>query len=270
MAKEDFVEYDAHVTQVAGPDCAKQMNEVVSQIESVMNHKERFYSIKALFNATEVLSPVDFLYLIADVGAGAIQYGRRDSFCDALASNNNPLIGYASYVKEELKRLKLTAVQLTVQGLMSEDPDDYKGYFAGMRQWYYQSCTEYGYWQNAHPDASQSTRSSLINLDYHRQVCQRLFGIKKPANTERVNQSYYYPLMSDLVSQIYFTNGEQDPWSTLSMTEQNGNTMNSQLTYQLILGAAHCADLHQPKNNDSESLKKTRQIMNDLLVKWLK
>ena len=268
MAKEDFVEYDAHVTHVAGTQCANQIREVVTLVETSINDAEQLKAIKALFDATAVVSSIDFLYLIADTAAGAVQYGQRDDFCAALAKAKTPLEGYANYAKKMYQELHVTAVELTAQGAMSEKPEEYKNN-VGMRQWYYQSCREYGYWQNAHPDASLSTRSALINLNYHHQVCDRLFGLKKPAQTQELNNTFYYPLMDILTSNIYFTNGEYDPWSTLSLAEKNANAINPKLNYQLINGAAHCDDLHASSMLDSDSLVHSRKIMEGLLSKWL-
>lgn len=269
MAKEDFFEYDTHVTQVAGAQCATQMRQVVSTIEATLGNKTQFNQMKALFEATAVNDPIDFLYLVADVGAAAIQYGKRDAFCSALSSSATPLAGYADFAKKLYQSMGVTAVEMTAQGAMSDNPNDYKN-GVGMRQWYYQSCTEYGYWQNANPDRQQSTRSALIDLSYHRQTCQRLFGLNQPAQTASLNNTLYYPLMDALVSNIFFTNGEQDPWSLLSLAEKNGNAVNEKLNYYLIEGAAHCDDLRAPKATDSTSLQEARQTMESLIATWLK
>lgn len=269
MAKEDFFEYDTHVTQVVGPQCAEQMRQVVGAIEATLNDKTKLAQMKALFDAKEVADPVDFLYLIADTGAAAVQYGERNAFCAALSSSPTPLAGYAEFARSLYQAMGVSAVEMTAQGAMSTELSDYNN-GVGMRQWYYQSCTEYGYWQNANPDRSQSTRSALIDLDYHRQVCQRLFGINKSANTAAINNTLYYPLMDELVSNIFFTNGENDPWSLLSLAEKNGNAINARLDYYLIQGSAHCDDLHSPGSDDSNSLLEARNKMESLIKLWLK
>lgn len=268
MAKEDFVEYDAHVTQVAGLHCATQMREVVKAVELTLNDATKLAQMKELFGAAAVTEPIDFLYLIADIGAAAVQYGQRDTFCSTLAMSPTPLEGYAQMALQFYQTSGLNAVELTPQGAMNETPNKESNGLS-MRQWYYQSCTEYGYWQNANPDPSLSSRSSLINLAYHRNVCKRLFGLTQPAQTATLNSTFYAPLMDILVSNIYFTNGEQDPWSTLSLAEKNDNAINPKLDYYLIEGAAHCDDLHKPSTSDSESLKQARKTMESLLAKWL-
>ncbi|BCA93967.1 hypothetical protein TUM19329_03280 [Legionella antarctica] len=267
MAKEDFFEYDTHVTEVAGPQCAKHIRQVIDAVEATLNDQIKLNQMKTLFEASAVHDTVDFLYLIADTGAAAIQYGMRDSFCASLSSSPTPLEGYAQFAKDLYQSMGVTALELTAQGAMSEETADYKK--IGMRQWYYQSCTEYGYWQNANPDSSQSTRSSLINLAYHRQVCQRLFGMNEPANTAYLNETFYYPLMNELVSNILFTNGENDPWSLLSLAEKNGNAGNTKLDYYLIERAAHCDDLRSPAGSDSKSLRTARKKMESLIGVWL-
>ncbi len=268
MAKEDFYEYDAHINKVVNVDCANKMRQVTQIIESSLNDKPKLAHIKALFAASEVQDSIDFLYLVADTGAAAVQYGMKIEFCAALSNSPSALEGYADFAQKLYQRMGVSAVEMTAQGAMSENPNEYKN-GVGMRQWFYQSCSEYGYWQNANHDASQATRSSLINLDYHRQICARLFAINEPANTEAINAQFYYPLMDSSVTNIYFTNGEQDPWSSLSLTEENGNVINPNLSYYLIKEAAHCDDLHLPSEKDSSSLKQARKKMEQLLIKWL-
>jgi pimeloyl-ACP methyl ester carboxylesterase len=268
LAKSNFVEYDAHVTSVLPETCLTKVRDVVSKVELSLRNDKELNNIKKAFDASEIKDNIDFLYVIADVAATAVQYGMQNEFCNALNSKDEPLQGYATFAKSLFQRYGITAVQLTAQGAMSENPADYKD-TVGIRQWYYQSCTEFGYWQNANLDREKSMRSSLINPDYHQTVCQRLFDITEPANTNRINATFYYPLMSAMVSQIYFTNGENDPWSTLSLAERNGNANNSGLSYDLIKGASHCDDLRSPGSDDSLALKAVRQRMNTLLKEWL-
>jgi pimeloyl-ACP methyl ester carboxylesterase len=268
MAKEDFFEYDGHVAKVAGPQCLSLMKGVVSEIEDSISNKRKFNKIKAIFNAQDVENSLDFVYLVADVAAEAIQYGKRDKFCNLLENSPTAIEGYASYAKELFEELETDAVGFTPQGWMSESPKDYDSDI-GVRQWYYQSCTEYGYWQNANPSSDKSARSSLINLDYHHEVCKRLFNIETPANVDLINKSFYYPLLDESVSNIYFTNGDQDPWSVLSLIDANSNTNNANLSYYLIEGASHCVDLSEPKKSDTKSLSLARAKMERLLREWL-
>lgn len=270
MAKEAFYEYDQHVTRVVGDACAESMRFVVGEIEQAMTRGDdaRLLQIKQMFDAEAVDHPVDFLYLVADIGAGAVQYGMNEEFCASLQAHSDPIAGYAEFARLLFSRWDVTAKDLTPIGAMSEDVNDYAK-TVGLRQWYYQTCTEYGYWQIASPEPQSSTRSALIDLDYHHDVCQRLFGFKVPPQTDTINTRFYWPLLDPSVSRIYFTNGSNDPWSYLSLTEQNGNALNPNLNYTLIDGAAHCNDLHLPLPGDSRALKAAREQFEKRLHDWL-
>lgn len=267
-AKENFFEYDGHISQRVGPDCAERMRSVVRTIESSLDDPEALASIKQNFMAQDIKDPLDFLYFVADVGATAVQYGMKDRFCRQLAMTEDTLSNYASFAVDLLSIMgEVNAAEMTVQGAMSENPQDYET-GVGVRSWYYQSCEEYGYWQTAHPNPQVSTRSSLINLDYHHQLCQRLFGMDG-SDPEEFNTYFYDLLLHPWVSNIYFPNGEEDPWSNLSLSEKNGNADNPSLTYFLIKGAAHCDDLHQPFSTDSKELLAARELAGQLLEQWL-
>lgn len=267
-AKANFEEYDAHVTKVVGPICAAKMREVVKQVESARGQPDKMESLKQDFDAADIIDDSDFLYAIADVGAAAAQYGMKDQFCQDLENAPTALEGYIAFEKYLSQAWQMRMVDMTAQAAMNEDPNSYYSVF-GMRQWMYQSCTEYGYWQNANHIPSQSTRSSSINAAYHQGVCYRLFGIDTPVDTSATNALYYQPLFDSSVSRIYFTNGEQDPWSNLSLTAENANATNPNFSYYTIKDAAHCDDLHSTTVSDNASLIHAREQMDNLIAQWL-
>ena len=269
MAKENFFEYDAQMTKAVGEQCAGKIRQAVTEIEEALSDPVKKEQIKKLFIANEINNDIDFIYMVADIGAFAVQYGMKNDFCSALIESTSPLQGYANYACYLFDHYKMSPASLTFESAISENPKDYKP-GSGSRQWLYQSCSEYGYWQNANPDKNQSTRSALINPAYHKKVCQRLFGLEKASDADAINQQYYFPLMNGSASHIYFTNGTDDPWSTLSLSKTNGNANNENFTYTSILNAAHCEDLHTPLETDSKALKTARNQMESLLNLWLK
>ncbi len=267
-AEENFDRYDADVADVAGPQCLAKIQEAIVQVENTLNDEQKFTQIKEMFDATAVKDKIDFLYLMADVAAVAIQYGMPDDFCNELKTAETPLVGYAKFAKTVYQTWGVDALSFSVEGAMNEDPIAYETSL-GMRQWYYQVCTEYGYWQNAYFDPARSSRSHFINMNYHRNLCTRLFNIEYNLNTDKINNEYYLPLFSNDVKNIYFTNGSTDPWSNLSMSDKLGNSTNPNLDFYMIDGAAHCGDLITAKESDSVSLKGARQKLDALINKWL-
>lgn len=264
-AKADFEEYDLHVATVAGSTCAAQMRRVVQQIETALQNPTALLTIKRKFRAEAIQDPIDFLYLVADIGASSVQYGFRDDFCNSVATAATPIDGYASFAAQIYEMFQTDAVRMSAQGTESTDPAAYAG--IGLRQWLYQSCTEYGYWQIAYHDASVSVRSQLIDLDYHNNLCQRIFGIGDPVDVQGTNANFFDKLADVAVSRIFFTNGSEDPWSRLSIVDQ---TMNPNFTTMTIAGSAHCADLSQSSAQDSRALVNARSTFKQLAASWLR
>lgn len=245
QAKADFFEYDRHITQVAGPACVAKMLEAVAEVERRIDGDPAIrQATQLLFHAEMIRDPRDFLYTLADMASIAIQYGQRDRFCDAIEATSTIdelLSVYAEVGTEMFTWFGITAEQDSFQGAESTNPADYIS-GAGSRAWLYQSCTEYGYWQIA--DRVSSSRSNRITQSYHDEVCARLFGILTPVDTARTNRTYFDPLFSRATTHIFFTNGSDDPWSTLSILEGSSDaTRNPNLDLMTILGAAHCDDL---------------------------
>ena len=267
-ADANYDEYDEHVSLVVGEKCGARMKEAVSIIEASYDNPKEWAKYLKMFGSQDVKHKVDFLYVIADVGAIAAQYGYVKRFCDDLMSAKSAVDGYAKFTAYITKAWGMKPSELAVEWAKNIDPKAYVGSF-GMRQWYYQSCTEYGYWQNAHP--TRSVRSQRINSDYHNEICDRLFGIKKPVDITRINNNFYYPLLNPAyASNIYFTNGNTDPWSKLSIDKDIVSKYNPNLMSFLIDGAAHCDDLRSKRREDSKPLSYSRLLMERNITKWLK
>lgn len=265
FAKANFEDYDKHVSQVAGPQCAAAMRKAVVQIEKSLENPDTSKAMRKKFNAEEVLNDVDFLYVVADMAAFAVQYGMRDDFCNALTQGGDSVENYARVGTQIFSRFGITALEDSFQGAESTDPKAYENGI-GMRAWLYQSCTEYGYWQTAHHDPEISVRSARITLPYHDEACKRLFGIEKPVDAVATNAQYYDKLLNPTVSKIYMTNGSNDPWSLLSITHELGNDTNPNLVYETLEGASHCNDLGL---GSTGPVKNSQLRFQKLLQGWL-
>lgn len=263
-AKENFEEYDLHVSKVAGSECGEKMKWVSDQAEAAINNPELFQQFKKKFGAEEYIDPIDFLYYIADTGAFAIQYGFRDTFCSSLTKTNDPITAYGNFAKNVVLMTGMGPTDGSFQGAMKEDVTP--GQSIGMRQWFYQSCTEYGYWQVAYHDSSITVRSTKIDLAYHQDGCKRIFGLDMAGNENFVNQKFYWPLLEASTSNILYTNGSQDPWSNLSITPDNKNNTNPNTQSFVIEGAAHCDDLSP---YSTTNVAKANDLFIQLARRWL-
>lgn len=241
----NFEQYDYTVHQGAGPECAAAIQSVVAYIEASLDNADALASIKKSFQADEITDPIDFLYVVADMAAAAVQYGFKDQFCQTLLKTKDPVTGYLNGYAEAgvaaFSSMQITPLQDSFQSIKSTDPFKYED-GVGERQWFYQSCTEFGYFQTAYHDPQFSARSARINAAYHQGLCHQLFAIGD-LDVNPVAVDLYQPLLNSTTTGILFTNGSTDPWANLSITAAIGNNTNPNTPSLTIEGAAHCSDL---------------------------
>jgi len=147
-----------------------------------------------------------------------------------------------------------------VASLSSIDPSD----DTGARQWVYQSCTTFGFWEANGPtiDAGLQNPSSWL--------CQQLFGNVSLVNSDDYNKSYDSPFISagsGAPSNILFTYGSDDVWTKIGLIQQS-NT-NSNIVIRVIQGAEHHYDLNLATPSDSSDVLKARAEFLELAKKWL-
>ncbi|XP_069500482.1 thymus-specific serine protease [Ambystoma mexicanum] len=135
----------------------------------------------------------------------------------------------------------------------------------GERQWYFQTCTEFGYYQTC--EDKSCPFSQLMTLKSQVDLCSQVFGI--PADSVQTSVQFtneYYGADHPKSSRIIFVNGNIDPWHALSVLK---NQSHSELAI-FINGTAHCANMGSPKPTDLPSLKKAREEIAVHVGKWLK
>lgn len=244
-ADADFSEYDQHVAKVAGRDCQMAVLNVVTEVEKNIATDDGFKNEMSYFGITRLTRKDDFLYLLADTVAGAVQYGMKKKFCDLVTQKGK--IGYAQgvqLVSSTLGNLEDFSFEAAESTDLNPSTD------IGMRQWMYQSCNEFGFFQNVSPDDNLRTRSKSVNAQYHINACKRLFNINF-AGVDHTNHKYFEPLLLPQAKNIFFTNGEDDPWMILSLI----TISNPKLDSIIIKGAAHCNDLHSSGTTYVEEAK---------------
>jgi pimeloyl-ACP methyl ester carboxylesterase len=269
FAKADFFEYDRHVAKVVPAECLAAIKGVVADVETKLQNPTTAAQVKTLFNAQALTNDIDFLYVIADMAATAIQYGFQNEFCGALATPaglSRPTEAYASEGVKIFTEFQTNALQDSFQGVMDTSTTDSIGR-SGSRAWTYQTCTEFGYFQIANTNVVESARSQQITLPYHNEACNRVFGITTPVNTVATNHNFFDQLSNPSVTHIFFTNGEEDPWSNLSLTASSTTaSANPNLNFFKISGAAHCDDLG---SRQSPELTSARNQSDAYVGQWL-
>jgi len=137
----------------------------------------------------------------------------------------------------------------------------------GARQWVYQTCTEFGYFQTSDGSNQPWTSYPGFPLSFAVQQCSDIYG-------EQFNQMFIQNAIQDTItnyggtkvggSRIIFPNGAIDPWHTLGFLPSQPD-----LPTVVIPDTAHCADLYPARASDPADLTAARSLINATLWNWL-
>ncbi|XP_077579478.1 thymus-specific serine protease [Stigmatopora nigra] len=134
----------------------------------------------------------------------------------------------------------------------------------GGRQWVYQTCTEFGFYQSTD---SPNQPFSGFPLEYHVKQCVDYYNVSVEQLAEAVAETNEYYSSYDIHStKIVFPNGSIDPWHALGITQD----ISDELPAVFIKGTAHCANMYPASADDLLQLTLARDQIFLHLQKWLK
>ncbi|XP_015259108.1 PREDICTED: putative serine protease K12H4.7 [Cyprinodon variegatus] len=134
----------------------------------------------------------------------------------------------------------------------------------GGRQWVYQTCSEFGFYQSTD---SPNQPFTGFPVGYQVKQCARFYNISAEEVAEAVAQTNeYYGGYNIRSSRIVFPNGSVDPWHALGITQD----ITAELPAVFIKGTAHCANMYPARSQDLPQLSEARDHVLLLLQQWLK
>ncbi|EKX34652.1 hypothetical protein GUITHDRAFT_158798 [Guillardia theta CCMP2712] len=149
-----------------------------------------------------------------------------------------------------------TDYQMMLAGLqdikISEDRTD--------RTWFYQTCTEFGFYQTCDPDSRCPFVSSphLNNVYFSTDMCKVVFNMSFEKTAEFVRESNNeYGGLNLQSYNIIFVNGGADPWKSQSMLHPS----NAYVQTVMVKGASHHFWTHPELPTDSTEVKHARRII---------
>lgn len=134
------------------------------------------------------------------------------------------------------------------------------------RQWFFQTCNEFGYFQTS--DSPSQPFGTLIDIDLYTIACEKVFGISLSQTANSINHTNAFYGGDDIsknVTNIIFPNGSIDPWHVLGITANISDT----LVAVFINGTAHCANMYPSNRYDRPQLVQARQKIDAVLGSWL-
>ncbi|RKP38553.1 peptidase S28, partial [Dimargaris cristalligena] len=222
-AKYDYYEYDLAVRERL--PCRDQVQAAIEQVDAVLasDDADQIALAQNIFGLQALDRVADFAGALVDQISYLVQYyapplkGKADTiedFCQYFSNHTQPIDALAAATKQYISANKYNVL---------ERFDTYRGasnYTLGQagRSWFYQTCTEFGYWQTAPRFPMPSLRSKLVDIEYNEGPCRAFFGsqVRTPVDTDRINFAYGADTLE--VSRVYFVNGEFDPWRKLSVS----------------------------------------------------
>jgi len=282
LAKVNFFEYLEVVYEALERDVSEEgyqtntaLKTAFEDLETMMD-ENRLEEIEDLF---DLCGPLDknsredvarFFGVLAGILMGAVQYDPHGYITIQIIHNFMNNENYGSTV-ERLAALNdysngeyctWISYQEVLDLLSSVEYDDVDG----DRQWIYQTCTEFGWYQTS--DQPGHPYSSKFPVDVKVKLCKDLFGDTfTPEYIESLVQetNAMYGGKNIDVDNVVFVHGSIDPWHAMGrLTDVNENS-----PAFVINGTSHCADTSSNQDDDSEELKNVRAIIGDLIHKWI-
>lgn len=270
VAQEDFPEFDSVIARILGPACAARMAAIVQYVDALYTQRQLQKLKQAL--GCSALEDVHFLYTLYDSVALIVQYDAPTAdpnvamLCEAIAPDTpTALTGLLDIVRRfyreegatctefaNTKDLKQTRIQETNQ----------------IRQWNYQCCTEFGFWQSA-PKTGLSMRSRFLTKEWFNAFfCSDAHFASPigPPNTQELNYRHAGKFIG--TERIIFTNGDRDPWAQLSLN--NPRLSKRDRPVILIPNASHATDLFYPDPRDPPGLQAAHQLILATFRQWIK
>ncbi|EFN80400.1 putative serine protease K12H4.7 [Harpegnathos saltator] len=284
-AKADFYEYYEVVTRSLGRHSAQCVADVKTAFESVeellaaQGGPEKLKVYFDLCNVPDVKSPSDLGSLmnsLAEVFAEIVQYDKVENGRTKIAALCAEMT--ATHLGSPLQRLARVIANsdpgsacfdMSYKNVIKKYRDiswDSPAAASAMRQWYHQTCTEYGYYQTTSSD--KSIFGTLFPLSYFTDMCIDLYGDyynEKLLDSRVKRTNMMYGGQRPDLTNVIFTNGDIDPWHALSVLED----LNAYAPAILINGSSHCRDLYSDADTDVEDLKKARAKVRSIIGKWL-
>lgn len=249
-----------------GGECYHEVEQAITQLGQLMDGgKEDRGKVDELFKPCYPMANEfdDSVFETSVMGAlqdiaqyNAIHEGvmTLDEVCQHFAKPGDAVEKLASFIEKTrvgdcLDSKFEGAANGTVE-VLSRDQFDGK---SSARQWVYQTCNEFGYFQT-----TTSVRSpfhalkAVTEANVGTEICKRVYGMNVAPDVAGANLDY--GSLGIEVERVTFPSGTIDPWHALAV--QNSTKLHSFSAEAVFIeGTAHCADMYYPSERDSPQLQ---------------
>ncbi|EGG13515.1 hypothetical protein DFA_11276 [Cavenderia fasciculata] len=261
-----FHDYDRKVREALGLQCTKQFKQILNHVEQQLRVNNT--SIKRKFTCDAKIDDKMFLFMLSEAISYSVQYNSRfkiiSNICPPLIQSGSNIVKlldiFADYITNMFLFKNGSCNEYNLYSFASTKVD-----YSGTRQWTYQLCSEYGWFLTA-SDSDLSLKSGQINEQWwENEVCKIMFGSSMKPFVEKINLEYGIDNMK-MLTNVLFTNGGYDPWSSLSVQSQCDTPLSNIIS---IPGESHCANWYSETPEDSQQLKNSRSLANSFLTEFI-
>ncbi|XP_060535811.1 thymus-specific serine protease-like [Cylas formicarius] len=213
--------------------------------------------------------------LVDDNFAAVAQYNKNynravsvDDLCEILVDEDagTVLDRLGEVNRLALKRSGKSCVDYKYDNVVAQLRDVTLSPSTMMRQWLYQTCTEFGFYQTS----NQETKvfGDRLPLSFFTGLCGDVFGDgfdEGVVAAAVATTNTRYGAKDARVTNVVHVHGSFDPWHPLGVTR----TRDDASPAFLINGTAHCANMYPETDGDPEELKKVRREVHRLIGVWL-
>ena len=268
-AIEDFKMYDYGVYEATNktPECSEGIQAINKHFDDLFQRGNltEITELMKYFNVENLtISSADFMNFLGDVFATGVQRSARVELCEEVNTQqgvDDPkpwLKDYSSIMGVDLADYDLSYFRNTTIDTSKAS-----------RQWVYQTCTEFGYFQT--PNTIVPMRSQLINITYWNDLCRQIYGdsISGVPDTAMINAKY--GALNNQGKNVYFVNSIDDSWRYAGI--RNISDPEEHPTQKALVidcaDCSHCKDLKVPTDDDPAALTAGRDEITKQMDIWL-
>ncbi|GAM18064.1 hypothetical protein SAMD00019534_012390 [Acytostelium subglobosum LB1] len=272
----DFYQYlevvqNSLLATTNGQQCVNNIAAATQKIQGMLQQQGGLQSVSNMFKLVPALQTqndvANFMQSLAGNFMGVVQYNLEGpgpsttSLCQTMTNNaNDALTNYLAvwntFADNESSDV---TYQTMIEEMLNVTNDENA---IGGRMWFYQTCTEFGYYQTS--DSSNQPFGDLFPIQFATQQCDDVFNFTFLPNVNWTHTTYGD--LNPVNSNILYVNGDIDPWHSLGIYT---NPTTSPSPSLLIHGTAHCADMMIPNSYSPSTLVPAQKTIESYLQKWL-
>jgi len=272
-AEVDFYQYLEVVanslTFYGSAQCVSNIADATQKIQDLTTIADGLNTLSTMFNTCAPITENDvpnFMQSLAGNFMGIVQYnleipGVNISTLCATMTNSS-----ADYLTNYLAIWNLFAggecVDVSYDDMVQELSNTSIQTGVGGRQWIYQSCIEFGYFQTS--DSPNQPFGNLFNVTSQTILCNDVFGFDFLPDVNWTKMEYGANEPEE--SNILWVNGSIDPWHALGVLSAPEDATFNVL---VINGTAHCADMLPPFPGAPTTLAPAQEVIKKQLATWI-